>query len=112
MRALVALEGSPQAAVLLETIRGEAAARGITVDAVLLLEGEVRPCTGCLACLRNEDRACIAKDGSEALRLRIQDCDAVLFLSPALFGQCSSAIKNAMDKGVAVKPYHGREFPA
>jgi hypothetical protein len=37
--------------------------------------------------------------------------DLVVFLSPALFGQCSSTLKNAIGKGIAAKPGPGMRLP-
>jgi multimeric flavodoxin WrbA len=73
---------------------------GHSIESIELGADTLKPCTGCLCCLKS-GVSCIAKDGLNDLRHRTSGSRMAIFLSPALFGQCSSVIKNAIDKGVA-----------
>lgn len=104
MEIVVLLEGTLKTVLsedLIMRIRGLAEAKGHAVDVLELSGTDIAPCTGCLLCLSSGTGNCVTKDNFAALRERVQSRDIAVFLSPALFGQCSSTIKNALDKGIA-----------
>jgi hypothetical protein len=84
----------------------------LPVETVELSVGDMANCSGCLLCLRVNDGLCVAKDKQESLRRKAEGRDLVVFLAPALFGQCSSTNKNAIDKGVALWFGAGAMAPA
>ncbi len=73
---------------------------GHALESIELGIDALKPCTGCLSCVKRGG-SCVKKDALEELRLRARGSRMAIFLSPARFGQCSSVIKNAIDKGVA-----------
>lgn len=66
---------------------------------------EIKPCTGCLACMMNEGKCCI-DDDMTALYDKMLDADAFVFGSPTYYLNVSGAVKNLIDRGIALN-YRG-----
>jgi multimeric flavodoxin WrbA len=106
MEIVVVLDGAIKTILsedLITRIQGLAEAHGHAIELLELSSGDIAPCTGCLRCLSSGSGVCVARDSFAALRGRVLGRDLAVFLSPALFGQCSSTIKNALDKGISQK---------
>ena len=58
----------------------------------------LRPCMGCFGCWVKTPGECVIRDGMAELDRRYMNSDAVVFLSPVVFGQFSANIKNAVDR--------------
>jgi multimeric flavodoxin WrbA len=92
---------SPLSNWLADSMRDLIIKAGHSIEIIELKSDDLKPCSGCFCCLKGGEGDCIAKDGLKELRLRTRGSRMAIFLSPARFGQCSSIIKNAMDKGLA-----------
>jgi multimeric flavodoxin WrbA len=55
-------------------------------------------CMGCFGCWVKNPGECVIKDEMPALDRCYMNSDAVVFLSPVVFGQFSANIKNAIDR--------------
>lgn len=55
-------------------------------------------CMGCFGCWVKKPGECVIKDEMAELDRRYMNSDAVIFLSPVVFGQFSANIKNAVDR--------------
>lgn len=65
---------------------------------VEVLDGSLRPCMGCFGCWVRTPGECVIRDGMADINRRYMQSDAVVFLSPVVFGQCSANIKNVLDR--------------
>jgi len=83
-------------------IRASAEKEGAVVELIELRPGDLIHCTGCLQCLEQPGGRCVAKDRLGEYRQKADGCALVVYLSPALFGQCSSTIKTALEKGISL----------
>lgn len=59
---------------------------------------KLHPCIGCFGCWVKQPGECIIKDEMQKLDQCYMNSDAVVFLSPVVFGQFSANIKNAVDR--------------
>jgi multimeric flavodoxin WrbA len=59
---------------------------------------ELHACMGCFGCWVKQPGECVLKDEMQELDHCYMNSDAVLFLSPVIFGQFSANIKNAIDR--------------
>jgi multimeric flavodoxin WrbA len=114
MNIVIVFEGGPKTPLLEELfvrILESAARGGHRLELVELAKAAIAPCTGCLACLKSETGDCVVKDDFSALRSSVLGRDIAVILSPAIFGQCSSTIKKALDKGITGKLEAGSSVP-
>lgn len=65
---------------------------------VRALGRSLSPCMGCFGCWVKKPGECVIQDEMAALDRRYMNSDAVVFLSPVVFGQFSANIKNAIDR--------------
>jgi hypothetical protein len=86
--------------------------RGYRFEEAVAAETDVKPCTGCLACYRNNGGLCVYADGYPAFRGRARDAGCLVLLSEIAFGQASVAIKQLIDKGIGVPWGLCGPFPA
>ena len=81
-----------------ERIAAIARAKQRGVGAIELRRDEVPPCTGCFHCFTRHPGECSNRSVANIIQ-QVPDCPVVIFLTPALFGTFSSAIKNVIDRG-------------
>lgn len=62
------------------------------------LDRKLNPCMGCFGCWVKKPGQCVISDGMAELNRDIMGSDAVIFLSPVVFGQFSANVKNALDR--------------
>lgn len=68
------------------------------IEMFTLREKNVNPCHGCNACKGKDKASCVQKDDMGALISKIDDCDALILLSPVYFGQVNGPAKNFIDR--------------
>lgn len=59
---------------------------------------ELHSCMGCFGCWVKKPGECVIQDEMQELDRCYMNSDAVVFLSPVVFGQFSANIKNAVDR--------------
>lgn len=62
------------------------------------LSRRLHSCMGCFGCWVKKPGECVIKDEMAELDRLYMNSDAVIFLSPVVFGQFSANIKNAIDR--------------
>ena len=81
-------------AVLLDELQ----ARGWAVDAFVLRDLAIAPCSGCFGCWTKTPGRCGTDDASQTLARLFVHCDLLALLTPVTFGGYSSELKKAMDR--------------
>ncbi|MFT9078273.1 NAD(P)H-dependent oxidoreductase [Ethanoligenens sp.] len=64
------------------------------------LDRSLHSCMGCFGCWIKKPGECMISDEMAELNRCYMDSDAVIFLSPVVFGQFSANIKNAIDRAL------------
>ncbi len=59
---------------------------------------DLAPCMGCFGCWVKKPGECVISDAMADLNRTTMTSDAVIYLSPIVFGQFSATIKNAVDR--------------
>ena len=73
---------------------------GHEVQALVLRDMKIKPCTGCFSCwVKNPGNCIIQDDGNEVARQYIAS-DHVILASPLIMGFLSSLMKNTMDRNI------------
>jgi multimeric flavodoxin WrbA len=79
-----------------------ARAGGHEVDVVSLGAVQIRPCTGCAACMMNEG-VCPIDDDMQAVYEKLLAADGFVIGGPTYFMDISGAVKDFIDRTMAVK---------
>ncbi len=74
-------------------------AGGNEVCSVELERDTVAPCLGCFRCATSHPGECVNRDTVAELRKDARNTGLTVFVTPVVFGQASSAVKNAVDRG-------------
>jgi len=80
--------------------------QGLEIDSIDVGRDEILPCRGCLLCLTRNNGQCVLKDLATDYRRRIDEYCAVFVITPIVFGQLPSHIKNVVDRGVYSHKLH------
>jgi multimeric flavodoxin WrbA len=81
--------------------------KGHDVDSIIPRTMDIRPCRGCLACEKRDERGrgtCKIQDDMQAVLQKILDADLVVFGSPGYFSMLSGMLKNFMDRTCPIWP--------
>lgn len=62
---------------------------------------EIKPCTGCSACMMDEGR-CTVDDDMQALYEKLLEADAIIIGAPTYFTNISGAVKCFIDRSLAL----------
>ena len=81
-------------AQLREMLEGE----GIQAEYIPLESVQVQPCVNCGHCTKVKLGQCVAKDDGEWIYPRIENADALVVVSPVVFGGFSFKAKRVIDK--------------
>ena len=81
-----------------DLVTGFLEGRGFQVDKKTIARGELTFCSGCFDCWTKTPGECIVKDGIVQINRTCMTSDAVVYLSPVVFGQFSANIKSAIDR--------------
>lgn len=100
---VVVLFGSPRrngnTKTLLDHLTEELKKKGHDVKIIYLNDLNIRPCQGCLKCLK--DGECSIKDDMKDVRKYIYDSELIVFASPVYWYSVSSQLKLAIDRMIA-----------
>ncbi|OHD10256.1 MAG: hypothetical protein A2086_00650 [Spirochaetes bacterium GWD1_27_9] len=77
--------------------------KGHKIEIIEVSKNDVLPCSGCLNCIMKGTGECCIKDLMFEINKRIIDIDIIFYITPIIFGQYSSTIKNITDKCMTVK---------
>ncbi len=72
--------------------------RGFETEIIKIGRAELKFCMGCFGCWVKKPGECIINDMMGRINRSFVNSDAVLYLSPLVFGQFSANIKNAIDR--------------
>ena len=108
----IAIVGSPRkkgnteilARHALEAIEEE----GITTELVSLAGLEIKPCTACMVCKKEE--RCSLEDDLFPIYLKMKESDGIILASPVYFGSATALIKALMDRAGYIAYLNGRVF--
>jgi len=109
---VLAVNGSPRpkgnTAILLRTVCEALEAEGIGTETFQLGGQAVRGCTGCYACLKNQDGRCVLPDDavSECLE-KMKTADGILLGSPTYFADVTAEMKALVDRAGFVLRVNG-----
>ncbi len=92
-------------------IMAAAKKKGHRIEFIDLSRNNILPCLGCLKCLTVHPGVCVNKDIMAELKKKARESGMIILLSPAVFGQCSSAIKNVLDRGLTSRVGEERKTP-
>lgn len=100
--------------------------KGFDIEEVKIDKDELGYCMGCFGCWIKKPGECVINDKMGSINRSFINSDAVFYLSPVVFGQYSSNIKNALDRwlpnvlpffitqkdGSTMYPPRYKEYPA
>ena len=81
---------------------------GIDTELIRLAEMDVRPCTACDACKKEE--RCTIDDDLWPIYLKMKEADAIILASPVYFSSATPNIKALMDRAGYIAVWNGRVF--
>lgn len=71
---------------------------GNTVEKIEIDKINPKPCIGCFGCWIKTPGLCVINDGVNEINCEIMNSDAAIYITPVLFGQFRSSMKNAIDR--------------
>ncbi len=80
--------------------------KGVKTDYVSLEKVEVKPCISCNGCTGTTYGKCVFRDDGDWIYPKVLRSDAVVFVSPIVFGSYSFKLKRVFDKIVLVMDRH------
>ena len=72
---------------------------GNEVRSVELEKDRVAPCLGCFRCATTHRGDCVNKDAVREIKRDLATLGLTVYVTPVVFGQLSSTVKNALDRG-------------
>ena len=84
-----------------EFIRG-AVERGSKAEKIFLKDENIKDCTGCCACQKN-DGTCVLKDDMTAIYDKMEAADVIVFAGPVYFYTWNAILKRLIDRTIAVE---------
>jgi len=81
---------------------------GLEAELVSLAGLEIKPCTACMACKKEEQ--CPIDDDLFPIYLKMKESDAIIFASPVYFGSATALIKALMERTGYIAYFNGRVF--
>ena len=100
---IVAFCGSPRVKGNTRQLVEEFASHGKTVgletEIIDVFPDKISPCTGCMGCLKNQDRKCVIKtDSLNEWVAKVTEADGVIIASPTYFANVTAEIKALVDR--------------
>ncbi|MDV3428370.1 MAG: flavodoxin family protein [Bacillota bacterium] len=74
--------------------------KGFEIDVIDIGRDDLAFCMGCFGCWIKTPGECVIQDGMKKINNSFVNSDAVIYLSPVIFGQFSANIKNAVDRWI------------
>ncbi|MDI6870198.1 MAG: NAD(P)H-dependent oxidoreductase [Bacillota bacterium] len=116
---ILAVNGSPRGRRgnterLLQPFLAGAREAGADVEAVYLVDHEIRHCRGCFTCWTKTPGVCVHRDDMPALLEKVRQADLVVYASPLYIFTVSGLMKDFMDRCIPLLlPYlekHGHHY--
>lgn len=79
-------------------LRNRLASKGVQAEYVALENVEVRPCRNCGYCSKKNPGHCAVRDDGDWIYPKIAAADAVVVVTPVVFGGYSFKVKRVLDK--------------
>lgn len=73
------------------------------VEKIVLADYNIKPCTGCDACVRQKPCPLEEDDDMGTLNEKLQNADGIIIASPSYFGGVPGILKNFMDRSRPLK---------
>lgn len=99
-------------ATLLEAVLAGAREQGHKVVRFDLVDMDIRPCLGCLACKKEGAKGCIQKDAMPEVLEAVKAADVLIFASPMYWWNVAGPLKTTIDRFFALPFYAGVEQSA
>ena len=70
-------------------------------DRAIAADGEYAPCQGCFGCWTKHPAECFMKDSLRQVSRVVGQADELVIITKNLYGGCSAAVKNVLDRSIA-----------
>jgi multimeric flavodoxin WrbA len=84
------------------------AEEGIETELLSLAGLDIRPCTACMACQKEEH--CSIKDDLLPIYLKMKDADGIILASPVYYGSATALMKAVMERTGYISRWNGGRF--
>ncbi|OGN95991.1 MAG: FMN reductase [Chloroflexi bacterium RBG_13_51_36] len=84
------------------------AEEGLDTELIRLAGLEIKPCTACMACKKQE--VCSIKDDLFPIYLRMKEAEGIILASPVYYGSATSLIKALMERAGYISHWNGEPF--
>lgn len=105
-RKIMIIQGSPRkngnTATLSKAVAAEAEKNGAQVEFVILSNLNIKFCTACDHCQKDNSDGCIIKDDMTALYPKLEEADSIVFATPVYWFNMTAQIKTFIDRLYAV----------
>lgn len=72
------------------------------VKTFVLRDIKIAPCLGCFDCWLKTPGRCVINDSETEITQEAFQSDLLIFLTPVIFGSCSSEIKKVLDRWISI----------
>ena len=96
-------------AKLLAKVLDGAKSQGHSVELFHLVDMDIRPCKGCMACKKPKANGCVQKDDMGKIYEALRQCDLLILASPMYWWNLAGPLKDAVDRFFALPFAAGRE---
>jgi multimeric flavodoxin WrbA len=83
-------------------------AEGLDTELIRLAGLEIKPCTACMACKKQEH--CSIEDDMFPIYLRMKEADGIILASPVHYGSATALIKALMERVGYIARWNGEPF--
>jgi multimeric flavodoxin WrbA len=108
----IGISGSPRkngnTEIITEHILKAIEEEGHKTELVRLAGLDIRPCTACMACLKEE--TCSIRDDLFPIYNRMKEADAIILTTPVYCGSATGLMKSLMDRTSYISSHNGRLF--
>jgi multimeric flavodoxin WrbA len=84
------------------------AEEGLDTELIRLAGLDIRPCNGCMVCVKGEQ--CSIKDDMFPIYLKMKEADGIILASPVYYGSATALIKALIERAGFVSRHNGEPF--
>jgi multimeric flavodoxin WrbA len=84
------------------------AEEGLEIELIPLAGLDIRPCTACMACKKEE--RCSIDDDLFPIYLKMKEADGIIIASPVYYGSATSLVKALMERAGFIGRFNGEVF--
>jgi multimeric flavodoxin WrbA len=81
---------------------------GLDTELIRLAGLEIKPCTACMACKKQE--TCSIEDDLFPIYLKMKEADGIILASPVYYGSATALIKGLMERAGYIARWNGEPF--